>query len=538
MSDGPQEAPPPPPPDQQPQQPPPGQPPGEQRPRRRLKWPLIAAIIVIVAAGAGITGWLHLRQPSTSPPFTGVYRADFGPSATDGKPDQDGTPSTGQWAVRSVCRSTGCVATATAAQGPTLQSTFVFDDIGGQWHAVNAASVASPPPGVSGFQGCQFPGEYWTAITLQPRPDGTLAGQYRAAGPSSCETERTVTFTRIGDVDPNSLADPASQPVRVSSPAEAFHGRYHFTQTPADTKYEAMPVDGSVQTDCLRTGERCVSQFSIEENTAKKVGAGGYIFFFADGKWIHNFDGNSTCNGGGSNPTKVDWEFSLPQRPQEPITLLAGHGHKEITGSGPCAGSYNEALTFDGLLLSPDQINTAMGATGMALAENTPVMWDESANLPDKACVPLFGPVEMLAYAGSGSGAVHGQIVGEPTHSREVLPTHQVLQYVVSFSSAHDADAFFTTSAQRWPACSNRQYTHTFGGGAVWTVGPVSNTNGTLSATRIMDAGNVSLTCQRALTVANNVAIDIEACTINGSASLGDAAVNIAHQIAAKVPST
>jgi serine/threonine kinase PknH len=56
--------------------------------------------------------------------------------------------------------------------------------------------------------------------------------------------------------------------------------------------------------------------------------------------------------------------------------------------------------------------------------------------------------------------------------------THIVLQSVVLFSSAHDADAFFTTSAQRWPACANRQYTETVAGkpDRVFTVGPVSNT--------------------------------------------------------------
>jgi serine/threonine-protein kinase len=63
----------------------------------------------------------------------------------------------------------------------------------------------------------------------------------------------------------------------------------------------------------------------------------------------------------------------------------------------------------------------------------------------------------------------------------------------------------------------------------VQTVGPVSNTNGTLSAT--VTGANSPGACGRALTVVNNVVIDVTAC-------LGppDAAVNVAHQIAAKVP--
>ncbi|MGB6206244.1 sensor domain-containing protein, partial [Mycobacterium sp.] len=128
-------------------------------------------------------------------------------------------------------------------------------------------------------------------------------------------------------------------------------------------------------------------------------------------------------------------------------------------------------------------------------------------------------------YEGSGWTALRGNNLQEPGHE-----THLVGQAVVLFPSAPDADAFFTASAQRWPAC--RQFTYTSAGkpDVYDTVGPVSNTNGTLSATVTHSAS--SWTCQRALTVANNVAIDITACSFSPT----DSAVNIAHQIAAKVP--
>ena len=134
---------------------------------------------------------------------------------------------------------------------------------------------------------------------------------------------------------------------------------------------------------------------------------------------------------------------------------------------------------------------------------------------------------------------MHGQAPHEPGDNW----THFVYQDLVLSPSAHDAGAFFSASAQRWPACANRQYTLTAAGqpDQVWTVGPVSNTNGTLSATHTLGGGNSSVTwnwdsCQRALTVANNVAIDVLACSENRSDSRSDSAVNIAHQIAAKVP--
>ena len=81
------------------------------------------------------------------------------------------------------------------------------------------------------------------------------------------------------------------------------------------------------------------------------------------------------------------------------------------------------------------------------------------------------------------------------------------------------------------------------GGREVWDVGPISNTNGVLSTSarislQIYDRPAAheggGLTAQRALTVRNNVVIDV----LTDSAAANDpAAVNIAVQIAAEVPS-
>jgi hypothetical protein len=68
---------------------------------------------------------------------------------------------------------------------------------------------------------------------------------------------------------------------------------------------------------------------------------------------------------------------------------------------------------------------------------------------------------------------------------------------------------------------------------SVAAVGPVSNTNGTLSATdTVVVGGNLPWACQRALTARNNVVIDVKACSHNTT----DQGVSIAGQIAAKVP--
>ena len=220
------------------------------------------------------------------------------------------------------------------------------------------------------------------------------------------------------------------------------------------------------------------------------------------------------------------------------VHLLTGRNSQPSTISQPSATAQPSTTisqtvapvaeaALDGLLLSLDQISSVMGATGMTVLGLNPTTWySESDNLPDKACVPLWGPADRVAYEGSGSTSVYGQWLGSSNNE-----SISVRQNVVLFPSARDANAFFTASAQRWPACSNRNYTHTFGAGSIWTVGPVINTNGTLIATQTANDG---ATCQRTLTVANNVTIDVEACGTNPA----DSAVNIAQQIAAKVPTT
>jgi serine/threonine kinase PknH len=203
--------------------------------------------------------------------------------------------------------------------------------------------------------------------------------------------------------------------------------------------------------------------------------------------------------------------------------------------AGPGAPVALSAL--DGLLLSPDQINAALGATGMTAAASYTVMGDDSATISDRACLPLYAPAQALVYAGSGWTAMRGQQITD--HQTADVLKRFVLQNVVLFPSAQLANEFFTASAQSWPACANRQFTLTLPGkpGQVYTVGPVSNANGTLSATSTQQSAN-AVTCQRALSVANNVAIDIVACSYSQSDPTANPVVNIAHQIAAKVPTT
>ena len=143
--------------------------------------------------------------------------------------------------------------------------------------------------------------------------------------------KRTVTFTRTEDVDVNSLPDPASQPPRVASPAQGLYGRYHDSTTGFTEEYDFV-----VRTDCLRTGDRCMRFFHAPD---------GFKPLVFDGvKWIDDSEGDSPCLTGGTVHTKISAEFPPPQAPQDPITLLTGHGHIESTGTACTGGDFDDKL--------------------------------------------------------------------------------------------------------------------------------------------------------------------------------------------------
>jgi serine/threonine-protein kinase len=311
-------------------------------PRRRRRGVLIGVFVgtaVLIAAAVFGGVWLTrdhgpARAAPTETaapgvvPFTGIYRADF--SATtlmDGQTVDGATPTTARWGVRSACRPDGCVATAMrlSGEGPAVSS-LVFDQVDGRWVAVGLGSdqCHSAPTGV------------WDVFTLQPRPDGTLSGEYSGTSSDGCSGRGTVTFARTGSIEDDTVPDPAGLPPRVVSPAEALHGHYHLTRNfsngapQQDLLYE-------VATNCLRGGDRCMSYFHAPSDFRPLI--------FSDGKWTSNLEFDGKCPApGGPTHLKYTAEFPMPRPPQDPITLLIGNGRQEQTGN--CAASTAVTETF------------------------------------------------------------------------------------------------------------------------------------------------------------------------------------------------
>jgi serine/threonine-protein kinase len=230
------------------------------------------------------------------------------------------------WRLRSVCRASGCVATANPGRRFPAKE-LVFDDVGGHWLA-----VATSPGKCNNLDGEKF-----DVISLQPRPDGTMSGEWTAIL-QSCFSKRTVTFTRTGDTDVSALPNPASQPPRVVSPAEALRGSYH-TEINYTTGLR-QNYDYGVRTDCLRTGERCMSLFVGSDTVMSMV--------FGNEMWTRNEAFDTACPAGGTEHVKQSAQFRLPQTPQDPITLLTGRGRRDSTGTTCISDDYDQKFVRTG----------------------------------------------------------------------------------------------------------------------------------------------------------------------------------------------
>jgi serine/threonine-protein kinase len=229
---------------------------------------------------------------------------------------------TANWGVRSTCGAGGCVATASylGGGGIVLVSNLVFDEVGGNWVAVGLGSTACN----------NAPAEVWVVFTLQPQPDGTLSGETIRSTTNSCSSgKRRVTFTRTGNPDVAKIPDPAALPPRATSPASALHGRYHETITYANGNAAPGQDDLTVRTECLRTGDRCMSLFHAPDGVVPLV--------FSGGKWTRDDEGTVPCNLGGTAHIKLTAEYPLPDPLQEPIPVLTGHG-QNVTTESACAG--------------------------------------------------------------------------------------------------------------------------------------------------------------------------------------------------------
>ncbi|BBX24081.1 sensor domain-containing protein [Mycolicibacter terrae] len=180
------------------------------------------------------------------------------------------------------------------------------------------------------------------------------------------------------------------------------------------------------------------------------------------------------------------------------------------------------------LLLEASTVSDIMGSAGMRVKDSRSRMFDSGRQFPDLDCMVAWMPAEQSVYAGTNWAATMVQTLSETALD------HFVIQAATVFVNRVDAQSFFDTTARRWALCGERSFTTTKNGygDTPWTFDTVTDVDSTVWMTQHQD-DSAGWSCQRALRVANNVAIDVLACKLYVS----DEAVTIANGIDARLPS-
>lgn len=203
------------------------------------------------------------------------------------------------------------------------------------------------------------------------------------------------------------------------------------------------------------------------------------------------------------------------------------------TSAGPALLVGAESL--DALLLPADAVESALGNADVVVTRAVSTPWNDAAHFTDAAdtgCLAIAGPAQRRVYDGSGWTDLRGQILREPPTAPDW--SHFAVQAIVRFATAEAASDFYTRSRQNWSRCSDRElrYTQQLAPDQIWSVGR-TGTDGELLTVSRSQRSPQNWSCQRALGVRGNVAVDVEACGTEGPTT---AAATIARAIADRYP--
>ncbi|MEB4210216.1 serine/threonine-protein kinase PknH/PknJ [Mycobacterium sp. 94-17] len=181
------------------------------------------------------------------------------------------------------------------------------------------------------------------------------------------------------------------------------------------------------------------------------------------------------------------------------------------------------------LLLGPADVNTVMGSSSMQPGKPITATDSSSVTVSAPDCQGALYTTQDPVYAGTGYSAVSGLVSSEPGDNYD----HWVNQAVVLFPSADKAKSFVENSAEKWKGCAGKTVTVNNKSKTYrWTFAQVQGEPPRITLIDTQEAAD-GWECQRALSVANNVVVDINACGYH----ISDQGGQIADKIVAKIDS-
>lgn len=214
------------------------------------------------------------------------------------------------------------------------------------------------------------------------------------------------------------------------------------------------------------------------------------------------------------------------------ILVAAGCGTTTVPGHQIPGEPARQAADLNAVLLTTAEVDAAIGATDMSADTTKSTLVDDSPYTDPLTCLAVSSMGQERVYAPTSWAAARMQSLHEPGDDY----AHLVHQAVIQLPDAGAATAFYTRSGRDWAACAPGRYSYRPGRGedaTGWDVGPIAQNNRILTAT-ITESDSDSWACQRALTAAVNVVVDVLSCSAAPAQSAATVAQHIADKVTAK----
>ncbi|MGB9226073.1 sensor domain-containing protein [Mycobacterium sp.] len=179
------------------------------------------------------------------------------------------------------------------------------------------------------------------------------------------------------------------------------------------------------------------------------------------------------------------------------------------------------------MLLTASDINAAMGASNIKARNPITTMDNTSPTVSQPNCLGALYTSQDSVYAGSGYTGVNALVLSEPGDDND----HWVSQAAVAFPSTDKAKAFLQSSQSKWKSCAGKTVTSKGSSStSTWTFADVDGAPPRITILVTQEGAN-GWECERAMSVENNVIVDVNACGYK----ITDQAGQIADKIVAKV---
>lgn len=213
--------------------------------------------------------------------------------------------------------------------------------------------------------------------------------------------------------------------------------------------------------------------------------------------------------------------------------VLTGCGGGASAGTSEAPKSVPDSA-LPGLLLSVDDLNAIMEVGGLTPHPPVTQMGDHRNLLPNLNCLGVWQVDEAPIYESSHWKSMRQQLVRVPdTDQWDFL----VVQSVVSYRTTDAAREFLTESTERWSKCANHNVNIQLNGQTLpaWRSGDLTKTVTRLAMPYSRGTGDQTRSCQRVLSTAANLILDIQACKPQQQSAITQAAA-VADKIESKLP--